>query len=334
MTKQTQRIGAACKWLESDGSQLPENNLKTTTVRYISGLSKVDQFAYMLGLVKHNMRALRAQIRCVGSLPKNLRMWRLGSDLLPLKTHHAVRDFYRDSDVETYIARWLRKCGQLARDLDVRLSFHPAQFVVLGSRNPGIRANSLRELEYHCDVFTAMGYEGWHDCGVAVNVHVGVKDPDIKAMRRILKTAQSNVQNFVTLENDEFSWSARPIVETFGDLVPVVLDIHHHWISEHRRIDPDGRLVHDIQATWKGIRPKLHVAMSAPELCDCGPDDVLNLDRLLTTTNKSKLRAHSQTAWHTRTIEYAGRFTEFDLMWEGKDKNLGAAEIAHHLQGT
>ena len=40
------------------------------------------------------------------------------------------------------------------------------------------------------------------------------------------------------------------------------------------------------------------------------------------------------TAWHTRTIEYAGRFTEFDLMWEGKDKNLGAAEIARHLTGA
>ena len=51
-------------------------------------------------------------------------------------------------------------------------------------------------------------------------------------------------------------------------------------------------------------------------------------------TNKSKLRAHSRTAWHTRTIEYAGRFTEFDLMWEGKDKNLGAAEIARHLTGA
>ncbi len=32
--------------------------------------------------------------------------------------------------------------------------------------------------------------------------------------------------------------------------------------------------------------------------------------------------------------EYAGRFTEFDLMWEGKDKNLGAAEIARHLTGA
>ena len=60
----------------------------------------------------------------------------------------------------------------------------------------------------------------------------------------------------------------------------------------------------------------------------------LDLDALLQHTNKSKLRAHSRTAWHTRTIEYAGRFTEFDLMWEGKDKNLGAAEIARHLTGA
>jgi UV DNA damage repair endonuclease len=87
-----------------------------------------------------------------------------------------------------------------------------------------------------------MGYKGWHDHGVCVNVHVGCKNPDITELRSALQSSES-IANFVTLENDEFCWGAKEIVETFGDLVPVVLDVHHYWIMRDRRILPNSSLV-------------------------------------------------------------------------------------------
>ncbi len=75
-----QRIGAACKWTELDGTQRPELNFKTSTARYLNGLEPVERHEYLMAVVQHNLRALRSQICLVGSQPPALRMWRLGSD--------------------------------------------------------------------------------------------------------------------------------------------------------------------------------------------------------------------------------------------------------------
>lgn len=324
------RIGGACKWLDTEGTTVPVSNFRVTTVRKLQTLTSTEKHAWLLDILKHNLMALRIQIENVGRLPAPLRMWRIGSDLLPVATHPVTQAFYDDTDVEALIDKRLLWCGNKARELGVRLSFHPGQFVVLGSQNPGIRENSRVELQYHCDCFTRMGYTGWHPDGLSVNIHVGVKDAAVPAMRKLLKSSKS-IANFVTLENDEFSWGAERIVETFGDIVPLVLDVHHYWIHEGERLDAKDKLVKAIKATWRGVQPKLHLAMSAPELCNAKPRSELHLAKLIDAGNtRAGLRVHSQTPWHTRSIDYAATFG-FDIMWEGKDKNLGAIAIAKHL---
>jgi UV DNA damage endonuclease len=211
------------------------------------------------------------------------------------------------------------------------LSFHPGQFVVLASQQPGVREKAFRELVYHCDVFEKMGYTKWHEQGASVNIHVGVKDANISAMRKLLKS-NSNVLKFTTLENDEFSWGAREILNEFGDLLPLVLDIHHYWINRERRLNPKSPLLNLIRESWRGIQPKLHLAMSKLELCgNAKPTDPLCLKTLLKNSTKGALRAHSDFPWHTKSIDYAAKFG-FDILWEGKDKNLGSTFIAKHLK--
>ncbi len=54
---------------------------------------------------------------------------------------------------------------------------------------------------------------------------------------------------------------------------------------------------------------------------------------MATGLTKAKLRAHSQSPWHEPTLDYAEQFAaNFDIMWEGKDKNLGQEKIARHMQ--
>lgn len=325
------KIGGACKWLDEDGSNVAEANFVTTTVRKLLTLTPKQRHEWMWPIIEHNLTALRRQLEFVAALPPRRRMWRISSELLPIYTHDVTKKFYDHPEIQDLIHRRLAWCGKFARKHKLRLSFHPGQFVVLGSQNPGIRENSRIELQYHCDVFTMMGYHGWHPDGVSVNIHVGVKNADVKAMRKLLQSSTS-IANFTTLENDEFSWGVEPIIETFGDLVPVVLDVHHYWISEGKRLQPKHPLVQRIRETWRGVQPKLHLAMSYPELCgDYGPKDKMDLQALLDAGNtRAKLRVHSLHPWHTRSIDYAAQFN-FDIMWEGKDKNLGAAVIADHL---
>ncbi len=324
------KVGAACKMLAPDGSLVPDANLGTTTVKKLTSLSVRDRREWLWALVHRNLLALDNQIRTVATWPAHRRMWRIGSDVLPVFTHPVSKSFYDNNRVMDEIGRRLLITGKYARKHQIRLSFHPGQFVVLGSQNPLVREQSIAELEYHAMLFARMGYKGWHPDGLSINVHVGLKDPNVKAMRELIKKASSDVQNLLTLENDEFSWCAQRVVDEFGDLVPLVLDVHHYWIHQGVRLKATQPLVSSIKETWRGVQPKLHLAMSYPELCKASADS-LTLSKLLADGNtKAKLRVHADEPWHHKCIEYAGSFG-FDIMWEGGNKNLGAAVIAKQL---
>ena len=214
------------------------------------------------------------------------------------------------------------------RECGARISFHPAQFVVIASQNPNIRQRSLEELQYHAWVGRAMGYKGWHPHGFAINVHIGVKNAAVMEARELI-IQDTDVANFLTLENDEFSWGPEEIVDAFGDLVPVVLDVHHRWIKDgiHTHPDRDSALLWRIRETWRGVPPKIHLAMTGRDLLpDQDPDSLPDLEQCLKLAPKAKLRAHSQTVWNSAVVKNALSLN-CDVMWEGKDKNLGSQHI-------
>ena len=327
------RIGGACIYLTDEYVRLPHINMRVTNVRNVSKVSGKDRHDWLWDIMDHNLKALREQVIALSLLPPVMRMWRISSELLPVATHPVTQSFYDQREVMDYLMVSLMWIGNYCRSHRIRLSFHPAQFVVLGSKNPGIRENAIRELIYHCDVFSMMGYDKWHQDGTSVNVHVGPKEAAVKEMRTLLRRSPPNILRFLTLENDEFSWGAQQIVDEFGDMVPVVLDIHHYWVMHEKRLRPDGLLSDQIRLTWRNIRPKLHHAQSMPQLCGMAPlDKVLSIKPMLDAgIKKSQLRIHSDHPWHDWSNEYAVSFG-FDVMWEGKDKNQGALSIARQLE--
>ena len=296
-------------------------------------MSEQQRVKWLTALLVHNMGALDAQIAAVSTLPEELRMWRLSADMLPIPTHPVTKNFYASVYTRQLIEYRLAAVGAAARAAGIRLSFHPGQFVVLGSLRKEVRENAVRELDLHARLFDWMGYTERHQLGCAVNVHVGPKIAAVRAMRRLILD-NPYIAKFLTLENDEFSWSARAIVDNFGDLVPVVLDIHHYWIMHERRLRPASPLVREIRETWHGQRPKIHHALSAPELCpNARQDKLISIHPLLASgITKSALRAHSMSPWHRWSNGYAAEF-DSDIMWEGKDKNLGAKAIYTQLYG-
>jgi UV DNA damage repair endonuclease len=224
--------------------------------------------------------------------------------------------------------------GAQARAFNIRLSFHPSQFVVIGSLHPHIRDNSVRELEYHALVAHMMGYRDWHVDGFAINVHVGGKQAVPKTVRKEFKRMSATLRNNITLENDEFSWHLRPILDEFEEHVPIVLDVHHYWISRGRRLNPKDDLVDRLIKSWRGVRPKLHLAITEQALV---PEEYwttpIPLQPLIDLNiPKGKLRIHSMSPWHWPSVKYAGKFKDFDAVWEGKDKNLGQMRIAKGLK--
>ena len=150
------------------------------------------------------------------------------------------------------------------------------------------------------------------------------------AIRRL----STEAQNLLTIENDEFSWSVADLVGAKLP-VPIVVDVHHYWIHSGEYLQPESALWAQVMDGWRGVRPKIHCAMSNIEhLADCSADELPELAQLLAAgKTKSTLRAHSQSAHHEPLIDY---FLEFwpsaDLMWEGKNKNADAAAILARYQ--
>ena len=104
--------------------------------------------------------------------------FRIMSPLFPRMTHPEVGYSLDDLPDGEKIGNLLGIVRSFAQLHDIRLSFHPDQFVVLSSPHPRVVANSIRELEYQAMLAEAVG------AGV-INLHAGgVYGDKLSALQR------------------------------------------------------------------------------------------------------------------------------------------------------
>jgi UV DNA damage repair endonuclease len=251
-------------------------------------------------------------------------MVRLSSDILPVYTQQDWSWFWRLPATREYCEREFGAVGDVARKNNVRLSFHPGQFTVLASCNPGIVDRSIEEFEYHTDMARWMGF-GKTFQDFKINVHIsGREGPE--GIRRALSRLSPEARNCITIENDEMTWGIDSSIELVNDCA-LVLDIHHHWINSGEYIDPNDNRVKRIIDSWRGVRPVIHYSVSREDCIVEHPGHIRpDLPSLLENGyKKQKLRAHSNFYWNTAVNEWALSFRDsFDIMCESKAKNLAS----------
>jgi UV DNA damage repair endonuclease len=334
------RIGFACKWIDGpsqiDGIKQTDTarqfNTGTTTVAWLNRQTREVAEQKLWDLMVGNIEATRRLVERVGTLDPHLRMVRISSDILPVYTHADFADYWRKPDVVSYAATAFKRVGDIARDRNVRLSMHPGQFTVLASDNPGIVERSIAEFEYHTDMARWMGY-GQKFQDFKINVHIsGRQGPE--GIRRAYKKLSPEARNCITIENEENSWGLNDCLSLI-DVVPIVLDIHHHWIREGEYILPSDSRVSQVVDSWRGIRPTLHYSLSREDvLVGHSTTHRPNMDSLLLEGyKKQKMRAHSNFYWNQPANEWAlGFLNTHDIMCESKAKNLASFELARQAQ--
>ena len=332
----TSRIGFACKWIDSPeqvNGLKPKDDAKkyntgTTTVAWLNRQSRDVAEQKLWDLMVQNIEATRLLVERVGEQDEHLRMVRLSSDILPVYTHDEYRGFWHLPDVRQYCETHFQQVGQRARDLNIRLSMHPGQFTVLASCNPGIVERSIEEFEYHTDMARWMGY-GKTFQDFKINVHISGKlGPD--GIRAAYQRLSPEARNCITIENEENAWGLDDCL-SLSDLLPIVLDIHHHWIREGEYMDPSDARVARVLDSWRGVRPTLHYSVSREDVLVGHSQTVLpNMGALLTEGyKKQKMRAHSDFYWNQPANDWALGFSkQFDIMCESKAKNLASFELA------
>jgi UV DNA damage endonuclease len=187
----------------------------------------------------------------------DVRMYRMASGLAPYGSHPELPQFH---DQVGECAAQLAALGERARAADLRLSFHPGQYVVLNSEKPEVRRAAARDLELHAAVLDAM--ELGEEAVVVLHVGGGAGGTDA-AFDRFLagfETLGERARARLVIENDDRRFALTDVLalaERGG--LRVVWDALHHRCHDPDRVPPDEALRLAV-ATWKGRNavPKVH----------------------------------------------------------------------------
>ena len=193
-----------------------------------------------------------------------LNMYRLSSDLAPYATHPDMPQFHNmvaESDAE------LAAFGRKARNYDIRLSFHPSQYVLLNSPNPELTKKSIWDLASQAEMLDRMGAG---DEAVLVT-HVGgvYGEHETSRARWIEGWGQcpEHVKKRLVLENDDIRFSAADalwIHERTG--VRLIFDYQHFWCLNPERLDMRATLEAFLKTWPEGVRPKIHFSSPRTEM--------------------------------------------------------------------
>jgi UV DNA damage repair endonuclease len=172
-----------------------------------------------------------------------------------------------------------------------------------------------------------MGY-GKQFQDIKINVHIsGRKGP--QGIRDVYQRLSPEARNSLTLENEEYTHGLDDCL-SLSDIVPTVLDIHHHWVREGSYLDASDARITRILDSWRNVRPTLHYSVSREDVLVAHSQTVLpDMANLLNTGfNKQKLRAHSDYYWNDAVNNWALSFLDkFDMMCESKAKNLASYKL-------
>ena len=333
------RIGFACKWIDNPAQvngikptdDCKQYNTGATTISWLNRQTKEVAEQKLWDLMVQNLTATHKLVNKVGELNENLRMVRLSSDILPAYTERTWSYFWRRPDVVEYLERNFDLIGSSARASNTRLSMHPGQFTVLASVDKDIVQRSIEEFEYHADMARYMGYgKSFQD--FKINVHIsGRAGPE--GIRTAYKRLTPEARNCITIENEENSWGLDDCL-SISDIIPIVLDIHHHWIREGEYIQSTDQRVRSVMDSWRGVRPVMHYSVSREDyLVGHNTDIMPDYQALLESGHKKqKLRAHSDFYWNHQTNKWALSFLDqFDIMCESKGKNLASRELLKYI---
>lgn len=339
------RIGFCCH-LISNNIKIKDNKyiirqyypMKILRLSSTLNMNEVEIYNKIYEIIEYNLSMLYKQIVRISLMPINMRMFRINSELLPLYTHPDFSFIYRNQNIYNYIRKQLKIIGQKARDNRIRLSFHPAQFVILNSTNSEVVKNSINEINYHSKIAKYLGYTENHQDGFCINIHGGSKIGGLDNFKYNFKFLNKYSKNLLTVENDEIIYGPDQLVEELGNICPIVYDVHHHICKEKEFIYSNNILFKNIRKTWpNGIRPKIHYSLSQMNLLydmdNLYENEIFNNEfefyiSDLSNHNISKIRKHSFNYWNKNFNEQIVLYLKYaDIMCESKSKNIGSKII-------
>ncbi|PEY33994.1 UV damage endonuclease UvsE [Bacillus cereus] len=237
-------------------------------------------------------------------------LYRLSSSIVPLATHPEV-----DFDYIDIFKPFWRKMGELIREHNLRVSFHPNQFTLFTSEKPHITDNAVLDMTYHYNVLDAMGLADSSYINIHIGGAYGNKEKALLRFHENLKKLSFHIKQQMTLENDDKTYTASETLAVCKlERIPFVFDYHHHMANLCD--EPLEALLPAIFKTWDHTNtiPKVHI--SSPK-------------------SEKEFRSHANyidTAFINSFLHIAKAVNQdFDIMIESKQKDLALFQLVDEL---
>lgn len=260
----------------------------------------------------------------------DVRMYRMSSDIAPYATHPTMPQFHGQI---RECADDLRDLGKLARDLGLRLSFHPSQFVILNSPDPALNGKGIADLVAQAEMLDLMelGPEA------VLVIHAGGTYGDrpsgrarwAETYRRLPEPARRRL----VLENDDLRYSAADVLAIHEETgVPLIFDHQHHWCLNPEGLDLGDALRRFLRTWPPGVRPKVHFSSPRTEFREITRKN-RKTGKPETTLQPPVWTGHAAFVQPFEFITFlrlAGS-AEFDVMLEAKAKDLALRRLRRDL---
>ena len=214
--------------------------------------------SYVSELAVKNLKNLYKILRWNADTGFNV--YRMSSDMFPWASE------YKLSDLPDYeeICSLLKDAGNIARETNQRLSFHPGPFNVLGSPNPDLVSKTINEINHHAEVMDLMNLpRSYH---YPINIHCngvyGDKKATLKRWCANYFLLSMSARNRLVIENDDKAsmYSVKDLYDNvFSSIgVPITFDYHHHRFNSGGLTEEEAfRLA---AQTWQhhNVKPLFH----------------------------------------------------------------------------
>lgn len=278
-------------------------------IRYATLQAKGIEHASKLAL----QNALDLETILHWNIENNISFFRIGSDLFPWGNKLDVFQFPDFPEIESV----LKRCGEFAKQHNMRLTTHPGPFNLLASPKEDVVINTIKDLEQHALLFDLLNLS--RTPYNKINIHIGAtygnKEQAVHTWRKNFLRLSEGVRSRLTVENDDKNtmYSVSDLYQyIYQELgIPIVFDYHHHTFHDGGLSAYEALKL--ASSTWNGITPVVHYSESKS-----------------VHENNSKINPRAHSDFISNFIDTYG--IDVDIMIEAKAKEQALLEYRKKFQ--